>query len=264
MSEIITSSGNPLLKKIRSLRQAKTRKETGLFLVEGIHPVGEAAEAGWDFDSLVYAPDLLTSEYAKALIEKLSLEGVHCVPIQNALFSSIVDKENPQGILGVVRKKHASLDQIQIKKSSLVLALVSPQDPGNIGTILRTIDSVGADGLMLINGGADPFHPTAVRASMGSLFWIPVIETYFNTCLDWAHENQFFVVGTSAHAATDYQELPAFQKPVIVFLGNEQKGLSSEQMEKCDITISIPMRGRSSSLNLAVAAGILLYHLKRE
>lgn len=259
---MITSPGNPLLKKIRNLKQAKSRKETGLFLVEGIHPVGEALEAGWEFDTLVYSPDLSSSDFAISLIDKISQTGVRCVSIQSDLFSTLAEKDNPQGILAVIRKKHGEFGQLQLKPSSLFLALVSPQDPGNIGTILRTIDSSGADGLFLLDGGADPCHPTAVRASMGSLFWIPIFETSYSVFLDWKRNNHLFLVGTSAHAKTDYKEVHPVKGPAVILLGNEQKGLTPVQMENCDITISIPMQGRSSSLNLAVAAGIILYHLK--
>jgi TrmH family RNA methyltransferase len=138
------------------------------------------------------------------------------------------------------------------------VALVSPQDPGNVGTILRSMDAVGTDTLFLLDGGVELYHPTVVRASMGTLFWKPIIQTTFESFREWARAGNLQLIGTSAKASDDYQSL-APQTPWVLVLGNEQKGLSPEQSAACDVTISLPMRGRVSSLNLAVAAGVLLY-----
>ncbi len=136
--------------------------------------------------------------------------------------------------------------------------MVSPQDPGNVGTVLRTADAVGTNALFLVDGGVDPYHPTCVRASMGTLFWIPVLQSSFSELLAWAHEHGVQLIGTSAHADIGYRNFEP-SPPWIVVLGSEQKGLSADQLEACDARVSLPMRGRASSLNIAVAAGILLY-----
>jgi TrmH family RNA methyltransferase len=141
---------------------------------------------------------------------------------------------------------------------SRAVALVSPQDPGNVGTILRTIDAGNADTLFLLDGGVELYHPAVIRSSMGTLFWKPVVQTSFDEFVRWARGNNFQLIGTSAHADVEYQTLVP-QVPWAVVLGNEQKGLSQEQTNACDVTVSVPMRGRVSSLNLSVAAGILLY-----
>lgn len=139
--------------------------------------------------------------------------------------------------------------------------MVAPQDPGNIGTVMRSIDAVGADGLILLEGGADPFHPTAVRASMGALFWKPVVQATFAAFKGWARQAGFRILGTSAHGDVDFRGVVLGSEPWILVLGNEQKGLSKDQVAACDEIIRLPMRGRTSSLNLAVAAGVLLYSL---
>jgi RNA methyltransferase, TrmH family len=205
---------------------------------------------------------LLSSGFAATLINKISEKGVRCIPVKSDLFSSLSEKENPQGILAVAQEKQVNLGKLPVSSGSLFVALVSPQDPGNIGTILRTIDSSGADGLILLDGGADPYHPTAVRASMGSMFWIPFIQTTYNEFSEWARSNDCYLVGTTAHAETDYRTVSLSKKSAVLLLGSEQKGLTQSQLQNCDIAVSIPMRGRSSSLNLAVAAGIMLYTLK--
>jgi TrmH family RNA methyltransferase len=136
--------------------------------------------------------------------------------------------------------------------------LVSPQDPGNVGTILRTMDAVGANALFLLDGGVDVYHPSVVRASMGTIFWIPILHAAFDKFADWARRGGIQLIGTSAHASTDYQSAQ-LDTSWILLLGSEQKGLSNSHLEACNMTVSLPMRGRASSLNLSVAAGVLLY-----
>ncbi|KAF0107278.1 MAG: RNA methyltransferase TrmH family [Anaerolineaceae bacterium] len=282
MPELISSASNPLVKQIRALRQKKGREQTGLFLVEGIHHVGEAAEAGWEIETLVHAPDLLTSDFGLRLVADLSRRGVRAAALTGGLFASVAEKDNPQGLLALVRQRTCQLDNLQPANFKFGAAVVSPQDPGNVGTILRTLDAVGGDALFLLDpltgagpqrtgagGGVDPYHPSSVRASMGTIFWKPVVETSFDEFVKWAKKHGFRLVGSSAHATMDYCNLQPFDDaqgkpvnlPTVLLLGSEQKGLTAEQIAACDVTVSLPMRGRASSLNLAVAAGILLYAL---
>jgi TrmH family RNA methyltransferase len=258
---LITSSSNPLVKQVRALHQKKARSESGTFLVEGIHHVGEAIEAGWEVDSVLYAPQLLTSTFARHLIARL---GTKPQPVSAQVMESVADKDNPQGILAVLRQRQTRLDELKppvIPGSQTIrsaAALVSPQDPGNVGTILRTLDAVGADALFLLDGGVELYHPTVIRSSMGTIFWKPVIQAPFDEFLTWARQGKYQLIGTSAHGDVDYQTLVP-QIPWILLLGNEQKGLSTAQTNACDVAVSLPMKGRVSSLNLAVAAGVLLY-----
>jgi len=237
------------------LRQKKARLESGLFLVEGIHHVGEAISAGWEVDSLLYAPSLLTSEFAHDLITRLSMEPQ---PVSAQVMESIADKENPQGIIAVVRQRKPDLATLSPTSIRHAAALVSPQDPGNVGTILRTLDAVGADALFLLDGGVELYHPTVVRSSMGTIFWKPIYQTSFHELVEWARLGNVQLIGTSAHGDVEYQTFVPNLQWVLV-LGNEQKGLSPEQVKACDVTVSLPMKGRVSSLNLSVAAGVLLY-----
>ena len=251
--EQITSLSNPLIKQARALNQKKARAETGLFLVEGIHHVGEAVDAGWNIETILYSPDMLTSSYARDLLSRIP-RGLQ--PVSPHVMRSIADKENPQGIIAIARQKKISLEDLYFPRMSA--ALLSPQDPGNVGTILRTLDAVGADALFLLDGGVDPYHPTVIRASMGSLFWKPIVQMSFQEFIEWARGGAYQLIGSSAHADLDYHTL-APRLPWILLLGSEQKGLTREQIDACDVTVSLPMRGRASSLNLSVAAGIMLY-----
>jgi TrmH family RNA methyltransferase len=250
---MITSLSNPLIKQARALRQKKARVESGLFLVEGIHHVGECLEAGWDVESVLYASGVLTSAFAHDMITRLAFTP-QLVTAQ--VMESLADKDNPQGILAIVRQKKTQLKDL--KPVTRAVALVSPQDPGNVGTILRTMDAVGADALFVLDGGVDLYHPTVVRSSMGTMFWKPIVQASFNDFVKWARDRKLQLIGTSAHGDVDYHSLVP-QTPWVLVLGNEQKGLTPDQIKACDLTISLPMKGRVSSLNLSVAAGVLLY-----
>lgn len=255
---ILTSLNNPLIKQARALRQRKARVESGLFLVEGIHHVGEAAEAGWEIQSLLYAPEILISAFGLELASRL---GARSQPISIEAMKSLAGKENPQGIIAIVRQRQMEIADLH--SVTVAIALVAPQDPGNVGTILRTMDAVGAEALFLLDGGVELYHPTAVRSSMGALFWMPVISTAFDDFLTWARAGAFQLIGTSARASADYRSLAPRVRWALV-LGSEQKGLSPEQLRACDDVVSLPMRGRVSSLNLAVATGALLYALNAQ
>lgn len=254
---LISSLANPLVKRARALRHRKARIESDLFLVEGLHPVGEAIAAGWEIDTILYAPAMLTGGFASSL---LAGAPSHLQPVSDDVMQSLADKDNPQGILGIVHQRHLTLSELPAVQCAV--AMVAPQDPGNVGTVLRTMDAAGVDALMLVDGGVDPYHPTSVRASMGALFWKPVLQISFAELMDWSQVHGAQRIGTSAHAQVDYTELRPAQ-PWILILGTEQKGLNRDQLGACDVTISLPMRGRASSLNVAVAAGILLYEFTR-
>jgi len=260
-SETITSRSNPVIKSARMLREGKERKRSGKFLVEGILHVGEASAAGWQMDSILYAPELLESEYARNLISGQSAKGVRCIPVSAEVLESLAEKENPQGIVAIVSQKFASMESLSPRTIKVAVALVAPQDPGNVGTILRTLDAVGGDSLFLLDGGVDLFHPSVVRASMGAIFWKPVVKATFVDFHAWARQYRCQLIGTSAHADMDYRSVKIDQGMSILVLGNEQKGLSKDQLAACDAAVKIPMRGRASSLNLAVAASVLLFSL---
>ena len=264
--DLISSRTNPKIKQVRLLRGRTARqaqKTPGLVVVEGLHPVGEAvaaAKAGnLALDSIIYAPDLLKSDFGLALVRAQSAAGLPCYPVTRQVFESVADKENPQGILAVARPKPYSLETLSPGNFPWGVALVAPQDPGNVGTILRTIDAVGASGLLLLDSSVDPYHPSAVRASMGALFWYPIARASFDDFAHWALQGGYTVYGTSARAATDYREFTAYQQPSILLLGSERQGLGEEQSAVCHHMLRLPMHGRGTSLNLAVAAGVMLY-----
>jgi TrmH family RNA methyltransferase len=261
-SGLITSRSNPVIKSARMLREGKERKRTGKFLVEGILHVGEASAVGWQIDSILFAPELLESEFARNLISSQSVKGVRCFPVSADVLESLAEKENPQGIVAIVNQNTTSLEMLSPGTIKIAVALIAPQDPGNVGTILRTLDAFGGDALFLLDGGVELFHPSVVRASMGAIFWKPVVKANFVDFITWARQLHYQLIGTSAHAELDYRKAKLDDGKLILVLGNEQKGLSKEQLAACDVVVKIPMRGKASSLNLAVAASVLLYGLE--
>ncbi len=170
---IITSHSNPKIKQARALRQRKQRDDTGLFLVEGLFHIGEALAAQAGIEALFYAPDLLETDFSRQLIDRAVTAGTPCYETTAEILESLAEKDNPQGVIAVVRQPHRSLADLNPQNFPWGVALVAPQDPGNVGAILRTIDAVGASGLILIDSSVDPYHHTAVRASLGSIFWYP-------------------------------------------------------------------------------------------
>lgn len=255
----ITSKSNPKIKEVRALKERKARAESGLFVVEGIRHVAEAIEAGAPVEYLVYCPDLLTSPFGRDLVDQQRAKRLPVHSVTAPVFATLSERENPTGLLAVVRQQRRKLAELSPANLGWGVAVVAPQDPGNLGTIVRTIDAVGANGLLLLDTGVDPYHPTAVRASLGSLFWVPMATASFAEFAAWVKQHAYHLYGTSAHGATPYQQVPAYQRPAILLLGSEREGLTADQGAACEVVLQLPMRGKATSLNLAVAAGVMLY-----
>ncbi len=255
----LTSRQNPRIKLARSLHQRKARQETGLFLVEGLRHLGELVDSSYKVEFVLYSPDTLTSTFGHEVIDRFRTLGVQVFTTTEAILDDLSGKNSALGALAVVHQSDLDPSSISPDVSRPTVALVAPQDPGNIGSILRTMDAVRAGALFLLEGGADPWQPTAVRASMGSIFWHPVVQCSFDAFAGWAAANVVHVYGTSTKGSDAFTETSGYAQPSALLLGSEREGLSYAQAEICEKLVRIPMQGRGSSLNLAVAAGVLLY-----
>ncbi len=207
---------------------------------------------------LVYAPEMLASSFGRALVARAEANGTPVYPVSDAVMAAIADKDNPQGLLAVAHTRHTTLDALSPTTHPWLVALVTPQDPGNVGSILRAIDATGASGLLLLDGGVDAYHPAAIRAAMGATFHRPVAGASFAEFAIWARAGGYRVYGTSAHGQADYRAA-GYTTPLILLMGSERQGLTPEQAAVCDELLRLPMRGRVTSLNLALATGIFLY-----
>lgn len=257
---IITSTANPRIKFIRKLEAKKYRQESGQFFIEGLRTVGEAVQVGVPLEALVIAPELLVSDFGQSLVEHPHVRNTETIAVSADVYRSLAHKDGPQGIGAIARQQWQNFGDIQVKETDIWVALDAIADPGNLGTIMRTADSVGARGVILLGQSTDPYDPAAVKASMGALFSLNLIQTEWETFKQWQSNNQLLLVGASDSAADDYQQIH-YQKPVVLLMGSERHGLSSEKIAACDRMARIPMMGRSDSLNLAVATAVLLYEI---
>jgi len=254
--EIISSAQNPLIKKIRSLKTRKARVREGAFWVEGLAPVIEAIDAGWDVQSLVRSPDLLNSE---AAIRFLSSVDINERILSAELFGKISDRDGPAGLGAIVSTRDLELSDLEVRPDSLVAILVEPQDPGNLGTIIRTSYCAGVSAVVLVGHATDPFDPKSVRASMGALFRIPVVRAAgAEDLVRWASDAGVWLTGTSSRADKCYRTAE-YGLPHGIVMGNEQKGIPEDLADACTSLVSIPMTGTVNSLNLSAAAAIILY-----
>jgi TrmH family RNA methyltransferase len=256
----IASPANPRIKAIRALRQRHERERSGRFFIEGIRLVAEALQMEAPVETLVVAPSLLRSDFARSLVAQAQAAAIPVLEVSEAVFSSLSQKEGPQGLAAVVRQRWQRLEELRLAPGDYWVALHAAQDPGNIGTILRTADAAGARGVMLLDHCADPHDPNAVRASMGALFAQGIIRASLAEFWRWKEQTGCTVVGTSGAAATDYRSL-RYPLPLVLLMGSEREGLSPSEQASCDVMVSIAMTGRSDSLNLAVATALVLYEV---
>lgn len=259
-NEIITSTANARVKLIRGLRARREREHTGLAWVEGIRPTVEALQLNATIDTLVVAPDLLTSDFARDAVDVARVEGIDIMEVTNAVFRSLSDRDGPQGLGAIIRQQWLSLPDIRLAEGDRWVALASVADPGNLGTILRTCDGSDAEGVILLDTSTDPYDPAAMRASMGAVFSRRLVRASFEAFAEWTRAEGATVVGASDRAPETYREADYGARTVLL-MGSEREGLTTEQQTLCDRMVSIPMRGRSDSLNLGIATAILLYEV---
>lgn len=257
---IITSFTNPKIKTIRKLEEKKFRQDSGLFFIEGLRTVGEAVQTGASIQSLVTSPELLVSEFGKSLLEHPTVTALENIQISAEIFRKLARKGGPQGIGALVRQNWQKLETLSISHSDIWVALHQVADPGNLGTIMRTADAVGCRGIILLGDTTDPYDPTAVKASMGSIFSLTLVQADWSEFHTWQVEQELNLVGTSDRAATDYQSI-RYKQPMVLLMGSERHGLPEEILTVCESLVRIPMRGRADSLNLAVATSVVLFEV---
>lgn len=241
------------------MRTRKGREQQGQFWVEGIRLVAEAAQQAAPIELLVVAQDLLTSQFALDLAASLKSKGVPCLQVTSAVFASISAKDGPQGLGAVVSQRWHDLP-LEFSPSEVWVALAEVQDPGNLGSIMRTADAVGCRGVILVGNCTDPYDPAAVRGSMGSLFALQLVRMSEVDFIGWRSAASMPVIGTSGTAKYHYRQI-RYPQPMVLLSGSERQGLSPALIAACDQLVSIPMVGRADSLNLAVATSVVLYEV---
>ena len=260
MPRLITSHSNDTIKRIRSLREKKHRVAEGLFLAEGLRIVTEAMEAGRAPEILVYAQEARDHALVQKLLAYTEAHGGDVIETSVDILHKLSGKDNPQMVLGVFPAQITPLTALDRHSHYVWVVCQSLKDPGNLGTILRTCDAVGAGGVILLDQSCDPFSVEAVRASMGALFTQQIVQSSGAEFFTWLRQGAGQLVGASLNTQEDYQAV-RYQAPTFLFMGNEQSGLPADYEAQCDKLVKIPMAGKADSLNVAVATAVLLYEI---
>jgi len=259
----VTSLANPLVKDIKALALKKFRDSQNAFMAEGLKLVIDALDLGWQIRTLVFAK----AGRGNAAVEKAAARTVAAggtvLEVSEKVLSAITRRDNPQMVVGVFTQRYLPLKDIRPKDGDVWVALDRVRDPGNLGTVVRTVDAVGAKGVILVGDTTDPFSVETVRATMGSVFAVPVAKTNVEAFLAWRKGFPGLVAGTHLKGAVDYRSVDFGTRPVLLLMGNEQQGLPEDLAASCDRLLRIPQAGRADSLNLAVATGVMLFEIRR-
>ena len=261
MPRQITSFSNETVKRLRSLRDKKARRSEGLFLAEGLRIVTEARDEGQLPKILAFSGAGGVHPLAAEIIAATEAAGGDVIETTPDILTKMSGKDNPQMLLGAYRQPDTGLDRLDRGRAPLWLVAQALRDPGNIGTILRTADAVGAGGLILVDDCADPFSVEGVRASMGAIFTQQIATTAWPEFLAWLRAGEGQLVGTSLKGSRDYLDAE-YSKPCFLLIGNEQQGLPADYEAECDLLVKIPMAGRADSLNAAIAAAVMAFQIK--
>jgi len=256
-----TASIQQVLARVRALRQRRARDASGCFWIEGIRHFVQACDARLEFDTIVHRRVLLKSDLAETLARRLAAQGVRQVKVTPEQFRSVCAAAHASGIEAVVRQRWTPLHQVPTGRRIFPIVVEEIRSPGNLGTILRTAEACGAGGVIFIGERGDPFDPVTVRASMGGIFHLPLVRADSEQLRQWAQTHGILLAGLSPDAGRLWTDLPP--GPTAIIIGEERKGLSDRLRVVCDLTVRLPMAGRADSLNVGVAAGVMMYELGR-
>lgn len=259
----VTSLANPLVKDIKALALKKFRDQQNAFMAEGLKLVIDALDLGWTIKTLIFAKTGLGNPAIEKVAARTVALGGDVLEVSEKVLTAITRRDNPQAVVGVFTQRLVPLKDIRPNSDDLWVALDRVRDPGNLGTVIRTVDAVGAKGVILVGETTDPFSLETVRATMGSIFAVPVAKAHPDAFLAWRKDFAGTVAGTHLKGAVDYRSVDFGNRPVLLMMGNEQQGLPDNLANACDKLLRIPQAGRADSLNLAVATGVMLFEIRR-
>ncbi len=259
MKNIISSSKNDKIKYLSKLYNSRKRKKESKYILEGENIVLEAMNSNAKFDSIYMTPEFNKSIAANKIKEKLS-DNTNIYIIEENIFNELADTVNPQGIIAIVDEPVYDKN-LFLKKKKRILVLDRVQDPGNMGTLIRTALAADFDGIISLKGSVDIFNLKVLRSTMGAIFNIPII---YNVSLEELKEllndSSYKIISTDLNAKKYYYQLN-YNFPLLLVIGNEARGVSYKLNEMADIAIKIPLPGNIESLNAAISGGILMYHI---
>lgn len=260
----ITSLANPELKAAKALLLKKHRAEEKRFLAEGAKLAIDALDAGWTIHTLIVAKSMLTENHVARIVTRGLAAGATVLTVPEKAIAAITRRDNPQAVVSVIGERTVRLETLgQLKPGDTIIALDRVRDPGNLGTVIRTADAAGVKAVVLAGECVDLFSLETVRATMGSLFALPIAKAAPEALTAFAKAQGALLVGTHLKGARDYRAIDYAAKPVIVLMGNEQSGLPEPLAASCDALALIPQTGKADSLNLGVATGLMIYEARR-
>ncbi len=259
----ITSLSNPIIKDIKSLTQKKNRDASNKFIAEGLKLVIDAIDRGWEIEILIYSKAAAQKEIVQKTAAKVVANSGLVLEVTEKVLTSITRRDNPQMVVGVFKQEFTELDKIKPEIGDTYIALDRVRDPGNLGTIIRTADAAGIKGVILVGATTDAFSIETVRATMGSVFAMPISKCDVEDFLKWQSTHDASVIGSHLKGSVDYRTIDYTSKPTILLMGNEQAGLPDELASKCDQLARIPQVGDADSLNLAIATALMSYEARR-
>lgn len=258
----VSSVSNPIIKDIRNLSQRKHRKQSNQFLAEGLQLVGFGIENGWTIRTFVYNINEAAHPVIQTMAAKAKARGALVLEVNNAVMSKLVRRDNPQMVVGVFDQRLKTFADVHPKPDETWVALEGIRDPGNLGTVMRSIDAAGAHGLLMVGDTTDPFALETVRASMGSIFHVPVAKGSLDDFRTFRKSWKGTVIGTHLQGSLDYRAIE-YSTPTLLLMGNEQSGLPDDIAQDCDLLVKIPMGGKAESLNLAMSTVVMLFEARR-
>ena len=256
----ITSKDNNLIKHIKKLKDKKERDKSGEYIVDGVKLIKEAIQEGVKIKQIIISEDANKADYIEKQL-KYEIAKQECISVPENIFNLLSDVENPQGILAVVEK--ANTEKYIDYSEDIIVALDDLQDPGNLGTILRTVDSVGLKQILVSKGTADAFNPKVVRSTMGAIFRVKVIECEnLKKTLEEVKKHKYDILVTELGANKSIYDIKMTKKAIVI--GNEANGVSEEIKNIASEKVIIPMLGKTESLNASIATGVILYEYVRQ
>ncbi len=257
----IESLSNPLVKRMRLLREKRHRREAGLFLAEGLRIATEARETGVLPQWLFLGPEGDTHALTKQLIDETLAAGGEVIDTTPAILSKLSGKDNPQTVVGIYPEPRTTLADLDRDAAPIWLVAERLRDPGNLGTMLRTGDAVGAGGLILLDESTDPYAVEAVRASMGAIFTQKLVQARWDDFLSWLRSGRGQLVATWLGDDTQDYQAVRYAAPTFILTGNESQGMPATYADAADVRVKMPMMGKADSLNAAVATAVMAYEV---
>ena len=263
MAAILTSVTNPRVKEVRNLRKPEDRRTSGLFIIEGYKELGLALDSGIAIKELYCCPELLEKGKERDLLAKVKNKGIGIFEVSEKVYEKIAYGNRREGALAIAIAPRVTLEGLRLSKNPLVVIIEHLEKPGNLGAILRTADAAGVDAVIVADALSDIYNPNAVRASLGALFSVPVVNAPSQETRAWLKKNAIAVLAACVRGKSVYTSFD-FRKPSAIVLGSEEKGLSAIWMDTADYQMSIPMAGKADSLNVSAAAAVLLFEAVRQ